>query len=81
VEAAPDIDVPDALLPDDRLHQLLAERQPAYVPLPGAATVRGRVMLSWLWCSGFACRQSCLLHGTQRWCQPSCTLPRPDLGR
>ena len=40
VEAAPDIDVPDALLPPERLDELLAERQPAFVPLQRAAAVR-----------------------------------------
>jgi hypothetical protein len=39
VDAAPDIDVPDALLPQERLDELLAQRQPAYVPLPGATAV------------------------------------------
>lgn len=41
VDSAPDIDVPDALLPPERLDELLAERQPAYVPLPGTAEVLG----------------------------------------
>lgn len=41
VDAAPDIDVPDALLPPERLDELLAQRQPAYVPLAGADAVRG----------------------------------------
>lgn len=39
VDAAPDIDVPDALLPPERLDELMSQRQPAYVPLPGAAAV------------------------------------------
>jgi hypothetical protein len=39
VDAAPDIDVPDALLPQERLDELIAQRQPAFVPLPGATAV------------------------------------------
>jgi hypothetical protein len=39
VDAAPDIDVPDALLPPERLDELMSQRQPAYVPLPGATAV------------------------------------------
>ena len=35
VEAPDDIDVPDSLLPEERVAELLAERVPAFVPLPG----------------------------------------------
>ncbi|KAL4457809.1 hypothetical protein ABPG75_012674 [Micractinium tetrahymenae] len=38
VEAREDVEVPDALLPDDAVQALVAERQPRFVPVDGAST-------------------------------------------
>jgi predicted Zn-dependent peptidase len=40
VEPLPDVDVPDALLPDDAVDALVAERRPAFVPLDGPGGVK-----------------------------------------
>lgn len=37
VEARPDVDVPDALLPDERVEKLMAERRPHFVSVPGSS--------------------------------------------
>lgn len=39
LEALPDVDVPEDLLSKETVEQLLAERQPHYVPVAGATTV------------------------------------------
>jgi predicted Zn-dependent peptidase len=41
VEARPDVDVPDALLPDERVEDLMAERQPHFVSVPTPSTISG----------------------------------------
>ena len=77
MDAAPDIDVPDALLPPERLDELISQRQPAYVPLPGATAVSCLPFSCFCLC----CLPVCLAHFVNWACGRqccACLLPQVD---